>query len=527
MPKRPHPATHIISNQELLKPKKRLTLPLLAVLILLFAGIGVHTLRGSHAAGLTPIMTTAPYFCGTATGVPGCTTVTGEAVQGQVLRIGTGIWANSPTSYSYQWLRCTTTAGQPPSTGSCVAISGATASSYTVTVVDIGHSLEATVTAANSSGDSAPVSTAPSAVAAANATAETFCTNAPVTCAYPDYLSGNVGVPPGTTLTPLASASLPSGASRSGSDLIITGNNVTVSGLLINGQVTMSGSHDTLKNSQIICGDCTTAINEGSSATASTQNMVEDSTISGTAAGCNAEITNAAIGYNYMNALRVYVYWAAEGINGSDENVQDSYIYSNTFCSNPLDHTEPVNAGDGNGSDAQELIQHNTLDNPESQTAAFITGGSWGPLVNTHLINNMLIGGGYTIYCCQTNPWGVNTPPSNTSITDNRFSRKYYPNGGGYGPIADLETTYTPFTGNVWDDSCKTVNSDGSAGAVCSNSSPPNTGDLNGDGHVNIFDLSIFLSHWQQTSTGLPEDFNNDGTVNIFDLSILLSHYGT
>ena len=52
-------------------------------------------------------------------------------------------------------------------------------------------------------------------------------------------------------------------------------------------------------------------------------------------------------------------------------------------------------------------------------------------------------------------------------------------------------------------------------------------GDLNGDGHVNIFDLSIFLNHWQQTGTGLPEDFNNDGVVNIFDLSILLSHYGT
>jgi len=53
------------------------------------------------------------------------------------------------------------------------------------------------------------------------------------------------------------------------------------------------------------------------------------------------------------------------------------------------------------------------------------------------------------------------------------------------------------------------------------------TGDLNGDGHVNVFDLSIFLNHWQQTGASLPEDFNNDGTVNIFDLSILLSHYGT
>ncbi|HSX45962.1 MAG TPA: choice-of-anchor Q domain-containing protein [Candidatus Saccharimonadia bacterium] len=52
-------------------------------------------------------------------------------------------------------------------------------------------------------------------------------------------------------------------------------------------------------------------------------------------------------------------------------------------------------------------------------------------------------------------------------------------------------------------------------------------GDLNGDGHVNIFDLSTFLNHWQQSGSGLPEDFNSDGVVNIFDLSRLLSNYGT
>lgn len=55
-------------------------------------------------------------------------------------------------------------------------------------------------------------------------------------------------------------------------------------------------------------------------------------------------------------------------------------------------------------------------------------------------------------------------------------------------------------------------------------SNPP--GDLNNDGQINIFDLSIFLSHWGQSGSGLPEDFNGDGTVNIFDLSIILSNFG-
>jgi hypothetical protein len=50
------------------------------------------------------------------------------------------------------------------------------------------------------------------------------------------------------------------------------------------------------------------------------------------------------------------------------------------------------------------------------------------------------------------------------------------------------------------------------------------TGDLNGDGSVNIFDLSILLSNY---NTADPKaDINQDGTVNIFDLSILLSNYG-
>lgn len=53
------------------------------------------------------------------------------------------------------------------------------------------------------------------------------------------------------------------------------------------------------------------------------------------------------------------------------------------------------------------------------------------------------------------------------------------------------------------------------------------TGDLNGDNFVNIFDLSILLSHWNQTGTNIPGDINHDGSVNIFDLSALLSAWGT
>jgi hypothetical protein len=50
-------------------------------------------------------------------------------------------------------------------------------------------------------------------------------------------------------------------------------------------------------------------------------------------------------------------------------------------------------------------------------------------------------------------------------------------------------------------------------------------GDANGDGHVNISDLSILSSTWLSNSD-LRADFNNDNIVNIQDLSIMATNWG-
>src|SRR5581483_4208808 len=58
------------------------------------------------------------------------------------------------------------------------------------------------------------------------------------------------------------------------------------------------------------------------------------------------------------------------------------------------------------------------------------------------------------------------------------------------------------------------------------------SGDINGDGIVNITDLSLLLSTYNKnqstcaTNTSYTCDINGDGTVNVFDLSTLLSNYG-
>jgi hypothetical protein len=95
-------------------------------------------------------------------------TIGGIAQQGQTLSASTGTWSNEPTSYAYQWQDCNAL-GE-----GCLAIAGATASTYTLTASDVGDTMRILVTASNAGGSAqaasavtgaveppAPVSTAP------------------------------------------------------------------------------------------------------------------------------------------------------------------------------------------------------------------------------------------------------------------------------------------------------------------------------------------------------------------------------
>jgi hypothetical protein len=81
--------------------------------------------------------------------------ITGLAQQGSVLTEQHGTWTGNPTSFSYQWWRCTT---------ACTAIGGATAQTYTLTATDVGASILVAETAINAGGPSAPANSAVTAV---------------------------------------------------------------------------------------------------------------------------------------------------------------------------------------------------------------------------------------------------------------------------------------------------------------------------------------------------------------------------
>ena len=98
------------------------------------------------APGLLPVNTAYP-------------TQTGSASSGSTLTGTRGAWSGSGLSYTYEWIRCTTT-----TIASCSRISGANALTYTLGSGDVGKYVRLRVVASNSDGASMMRSTATTAV---------------------------------------------------------------------------------------------------------------------------------------------------------------------------------------------------------------------------------------------------------------------------------------------------------------------------------------------------------------------------
>ncbi len=114
--------------------------------------------------------------------------ISGTAAVGQTLTGSNGTWTDSPTSFTYQWVRCA--AGGGASDGSdCAVISGATTASYVVDTGDVGFTLRFRVTAVNADGQG---------LAASNATALVVAKAGPPNTA-PPTITGTATI--GSTLT--------------------------------------------------------------------------------------------------------------------------------------------------------------------------------------------------------------------------------------------------------------------------------------------------------------------------------------
>jgi large repetitive protein len=109
-------------------------------------GFAVHATdsTGSATAYATLVGPVAAANAGLAATVQ--PTITGNAAPGQALQVSSGSWSQPPSALTYQWQRCNSNGRL------CTPITGATASSYTATAADSGHTLLVVVQASLSAG---------------------------------------------------------------------------------------------------------------------------------------------------------------------------------------------------------------------------------------------------------------------------------------------------------------------------------------------------------------------------------------
>ena len=97
--------------------------------------------------------------------------VSGTAREGQTLTTSDGSWANTPTSFSYQWQRCA-------SDGTvCGDITGATSKTYVLASSEVGHTVRVVVTASNTDGKASADSAATDVVDSKNGPTNTVKPN--------------------------------------------------------------------------------------------------------------------------------------------------------------------------------------------------------------------------------------------------------------------------------------------------------------------------------------------------------------
>ena len=138
------------------------------------------------------------------------------------------------------------------------------------------------------------------------------------------------------------------------------------------------------------------------------------------------------------------IWHTATGVQIGAGLVASNYVHSMGF--KPGDHVNGITV---NGSTSPLTIRHNTVFVNLDQTDAISLFEDFGAEANKLVKDNLVAGGGYSIYG-GARSGGPQT--HNIRIIGNRFSRKYYYNGGQLGPAAYFDSgPGNVWSGNIWD----------------------------------------------------------------------------
>jgi hypothetical protein len=206
----------------------------------------------------------------------------------------------------------------------------------------------------------------------------------------------------------------------------------------VRGCIFVSAPNVTIRNSRISCPDTDTPGGAHSRVNSNSTNLtIVDSEIT-----CQGGY-GVAVGPANYNLLRVEITNCENGghIN-SNVTVRDSWIHG--LSGGADGHFDGFQFGQGGGN---VVIERNVIENPNNQTAAIIMWDEGNPQNQNVLIqNNLLIGGGYTLYC------GNFGTAVNVKVLGNRFAP------GHWGTSTNCATGGEVWSGNVLDATGATLN---------------------------------------------------------------------
>ena len=272
---------------------------------------------------------------------------------------------------------------------------------------------------------------------------QTNCIKVPSACGYPD--STNTGVPAGTTLKSQTN------------NITVTTPGTTIKDVALEGSISVEANNTTIEDTDVTvngtqggcsgsCGGRGIWIKPGVTGTVIQNVACHGGALSG------SNVTQYCIMSNdsATTIKQLYAYNCTECLAGP-MNLSNSFI-NESGATIPQEHYEDIYYGGGGG---PLIVNHNTMLNQQGQTAVVFASVDFGNQTTLTITNNLMAGGGYMIYGGGSGSGGKVVGP--VTITGNRFSREFYPNGGYYGVASYMNEAVTTWSGNMWDETLKSV----------------------------------------------------------------------
>jgi hypothetical protein len=258
---------------------------------------------------------------------------------------------------------------------------------------------------------------------ARSAQAPMTCMPKPSACGFPD--ATNTGVPAGTPLQ------------RVDGTVNLSTPGQVYSNMEVHGNIHVLANNVTIEKVRVITNaDYAIDLNYGDAHPTGT--VVRDVEID-----MQGQEDGKGISFDNYTASRLWIH------NGLDcAHAGNNVTITDSFCDMPKLSPGSQAHADGFQSDGggNFVFRHNTIRNPNGQTAAILMSTNTGPIDKVVIDNNLMSGGGYTVYC-GTDEGGVAT---HTTYIGNVISKEFFSKGGYWGPTTKCDKVDVA-GGNVWD----------------------------------------------------------------------------